>query len=144
MNDLKIVTLCGSTKFNFLFMEFNARFTLLDYIVLSCGMFGGTGISLSYEEKRKLDILHKRKISMSTEIYVIDPFRYIGESTKSEIEYAIDNKVKANYLSHSIMSMDKIMHPNFYRHCVVDFDGREWISFIARMSEVMNLNVRHG
>ena len=32
--------------------------------------------------------MHKQKIDMSDEIYVINVGGYIGESTKSEIEYA--------------------------------------------------------
>jgi len=33
--------------------------------------------------------MHKRKIDMADEIFVINVGGYIGESTKSEIEYAI-------------------------------------------------------
>ena len=35
-----------------------------------------------------LDDMHKRKIDMADEIYVINKNGYIGESTKSEIKYA--------------------------------------------------------
>jgi hypothetical protein len=35
-----------------------------------------------------LDEMHKQKIDMSDEIYVINVGGYIGESTKKEIEYA--------------------------------------------------------
>ena len=35
-----------------------------------------------------LDDMHKRKIDMADEIYVINVGGYIGESTRSEIEYA--------------------------------------------------------
>ena len=35
-----------------------------------------------------LDELHKRKIDMADEIYVINKDGYIGESTRNEIEYA--------------------------------------------------------
>ena len=35
-----------------------------------------------------LDDMHKRKIDMADEIFVINVGGYIGESTKSEIEYA--------------------------------------------------------
>jgi hypothetical protein len=42
--------------------------------------------------------MHKRKIDMSDEIFVINVGGYIGESTKSEIEYAIANNKKVNYL----------------------------------------------
>ena len=35
-----------------------------------------------------LDDMHKRKIDMADEIYVINVGGYIGSSTRSEIEYA--------------------------------------------------------
>ena len=35
-----------------------------------------------------LDEMHKQKIDLSDEIYVINVGGYIGESTKNEIEYA--------------------------------------------------------
>ena len=35
-----------------------------------------------------LDDMHKRKIDMADEIFVINKGGYIGASTKSEIEYA--------------------------------------------------------
>ena len=35
-----------------------------------------------------LDDMHKRKIDMADEIFVINVGGYIGESTRSEIDYA--------------------------------------------------------
>ena len=48
--------------------------------------------------KEMLDDMHKRKIDMSDEIFVINVNGYIGDSTKSEIEYAIKTGKKVNYL----------------------------------------------
>ena len=48
--------------------------------------------------KEMLDDMHKRKIDMADEIFVINVDGYIGESTKSEIEYALANNKKVNYL----------------------------------------------
>ena len=45
-----------------------------------------------------LDDMHKRKIDLSDEIFVINVGGYIGESTKSEIEYAKATGKKVNYL----------------------------------------------
>ncbi len=42
--------------------------------------------------------MHKRKIDMADEIYVINVGGYIGESTRSEIEYAKKNGRAVNYL----------------------------------------------
>ena len=45
-----------------------------------------------------LDDMHKRKIDMSDEIFVINVGGYIGSSTKSEIEYAKKAGKKVRYL----------------------------------------------
>lgn len=87
---VNIVTLCGSTRFKKEFHEENLNYTLMGYVVLSVGSFmhSDTEIKITPEQKQKLDELHKRKIDMSDFIYVIDVDGYIGESTRSEIEYA--------------------------------------------------------
>ncbi len=48
--------------------------------------------------KEMLDDMHKRKIDMADSIFVINVGGYIGESTKSEIEYAKFNGKKVAYL----------------------------------------------
>jgi len=45
-----------------------------------------------------LDEMHKRKIDLSDEIFVINKNGYIGSSTSSEIEYATKLGKKVNYL----------------------------------------------
>ena len=45
-----------------------------------------------------LDDMHKRKIDMADEIYVINVDGYIGSSTKSEIEYAKASGKVVRYL----------------------------------------------
>ena len=45
-----------------------------------------------------LDDIHKRKINLADEIFVINVSDYICESTKSEIEYAKNIGKKVNYL----------------------------------------------
>ncbi|CDF20608.1 putative uncharacterized protein [Clostridium sp. CAG:609] len=48
--------------------------------------------------KEMLDDMHKRKIDMADEIFVINVGGYIGDSTKTEIEYATKTGKKVNYL----------------------------------------------
>lgn len=50
------------------------------------------------DTKKMLDKMHKRKIDMADAIYVINVGGYIGESTRSEIEYAIRNGKEVRYL----------------------------------------------
>ncbi len=45
-----------------------------------------------------LDDMHKRNIDMTDSIYVINVGGYIGESTRSEIEYAQNHGKKISYL----------------------------------------------
>ena len=89
-----IITLCGSTKFKKEFEEANRILTIGDWIVLSVGSFHHSEDVLVLRQeiidhKKELDRLHKEKISISQAILVIDAVnKYIGESTKSEIEHA--------------------------------------------------------
>lgn len=45
-----------------------------------------------------LDDMHKRKIDMADEIFVINVGGYIGESTCSEIAYAESHGIGVRYL----------------------------------------------
>lgn len=96
----KVITLCGSTKFKDDFMREQKRLTLEGNIVISVGMFGHSGDDEVWQDnvKEMLDDMHKRKIDMADEIFVINKGGYIGTSTKSEIEYAISTNKKVNYM----------------------------------------------
>lgn len=98
-----IVTLCGSTRFVEHFNYWRKQLTLKGEIVL--------GIELvipqthqqdpqynDYTIKMMLDELHKRKIDLSDYILVLNVAGYIGESTRSEIDYAKSIGVKVEYL----------------------------------------------
>lgn len=99
MADYKVITLCGSTKFKDEFMREQKRLTLEGNIVISVGFFvHSDGKPISDETKAMLDDIHKRKIDMSDEIFVINKGGYIGSSTRSEIEYAKRTGKKINYL----------------------------------------------
>lgn len=97
VGNYKVATLCGSTRFKDAFMEAQKRLTLKGNIVISVGLFGHSGDDEVWDgmdegtlskTKEMLDDMHKRKIDMADEIYVINVGGYIGDSTRSEIEYA--------------------------------------------------------
>ena len=96
----KVVTLCGSTRFMDAFMETQKRLTLEGNIVISVGLFGHSGDDEVWAEgtKEMLDDMHKRKIDMADEIFVINVGGYIGASTRSEIEYAVATGKAVRYL----------------------------------------------
>lgn len=100
VGNYKIVTLCGSTRFRDQFYEAQKDLTLKGYIVISVGLFGHSGDNEVWTEgtKEMLDDMHKRKIDMADEIFVINVNGYIGSSTKSEIEYANKTNKPVNYL----------------------------------------------
>ena len=101
----KVVCLCGSTRFKDAFDEANYRETMMGRIVLSVGFFmhasgnkHGEDIGATPEQKIALDELHKRKIDLADEVLVLNINGYIGESTRSEIEYAEAHKKPLRYL----------------------------------------------
>ena len=103
----KVITLCGSTRFKDEFMEVQKCLTLEGNIVISVGLFGHSGDNEVWENmdegtltktKEMLDDMHKRKIDMADEIYVINVGGYIGSSTRSEIEYAQATGKPVRYL----------------------------------------------
>ena len=102
-----VITLCGSTRFKEEFMEMQKKLTLAGNIVISVGLFGHAGDAEVWENmdegtltrtKEMLDDMHKRKIDMADEIFVINKNGYIGDSTRSEINYALEHGKTVKYL----------------------------------------------
>ncbi len=96
----EVVTLCGSTRFKEEFMKAQKELTLEGKIVISVGLFGHSGDKEVWDDNIKdmLDDMHKRKIDMADSIFVINKDRYIGKSTRSEIEYAEKTGKPVRYL----------------------------------------------
>lgn len=98
----KVITLCGSTKFKDDFLREQKRLSLEGNIVITLGCFGHSeGEVWTEETKKLLDDMHKCKIDMADEIFVINKNGYIGESTKSEIEYAKKHGKKVNFMENN-------------------------------------------
>ena len=106
----KVITLCGSTRFKNEFMRAQKKLTLEGKIVISVGLFGHSGDQEVWENmdegtltrtKEMLDDMHKRKIDMADEIFVINVGGYIGDSTRSEIEYAKEHGKTVIYYEQS-------------------------------------------
>ena len=103
----KVITLCGSTRFKDAFMETQKKLTLEGNIVISVGLFGHSGDNEVWEgmsedtltrTKIILDDMHKRKIDMADEIFVVNVGGYIGSSTRSESAYAHETGKPVRYL----------------------------------------------
>ena len=93
-----VITLCGSIRFKNEFMKVQEELTLDGNIVFTPNFFNNLKGEINAETKKMLDEMHRQKIDMSNEIYVINCGGYIGESTKSEIEYAKANGKMISYL----------------------------------------------
>lgn len=101
----KVITLCGSTRFKEAFIEAQKRLTLEGNIVISVGFFSQTDNvwenmteSEIADKISMLNEMHRQKIEMADEIFVINCGGYIGESTLLEIEYANSLGKKIRYL----------------------------------------------
>jgi hypothetical protein len=101
-----IVCLCGSSKFGEAFTVANLAETLAGNIVLTIGcnlksdaqLFSHLSPAEFAKLKAGLDELHKRKIDLADEILVLNVDGYIGESTRSEIDYAVGLGKRVRYL----------------------------------------------
>ncbi len=82
---MKVITLCGSTKFKNEYHKINRKLTLEGNVVISVGVFG-------YEEEDEirelLQKIHRKKIDMADEIFVINVDGFISVHTQQEIDYA--------------------------------------------------------
>ena len=101
----RIVCLCGSTRFYEEWQEWNYRETMAGNIVLTVGFYPhcadkahAAHVGVGPGEKEKLDELHKRKIDLADEVLVLNVGGYIGDSTRSEIRYAVAHFKPVRYL----------------------------------------------
>ena len=134
VGNYKVITLCGSTRFKDAFMEAQKRLTLEGNIVISVGLFGHSGDKEVWDgmdegtlssTKEMLDDMHKRKIDMADSIYVINVDGYIGESTKSEIAYAIKHGKEVRYL------VEPGTEPKHYLFIIRDYLKQQHIEYNA-------------
>ncbi len=97
-----VVCLCGSTRFYDEFLKANYEETMAGRIVLSVGFSPlkehRQESGCTPEQKTKLDELHKRKIDLADEVLILNVGGYIGESTRSELDYAHINTKHVRYL----------------------------------------------
>lgn len=94
----RIVTLCGSTRFTHAYETQQFQLALRGFIVLSAGAtvkkdayLDAVVGHMSPEDKTRIDELHLRKIDLSDEIVVLNIDGYVGDSTREEVLYALEN-----------------------------------------------------
>lgn len=84
----KIVVLCGPMKFLRQMQETAERLALEKGFVIFAPIPHVLNRELTADEKALLSELHRSKIDLADSVYIVNPGGYIGESVRSEIEYA--------------------------------------------------------
>lgn len=97
---MKVICLCGSTKFIDIFKRLEQQFTLEGHIVLS--VVFDKSHAVTADEKAVLDTVHLGKIDIADEVYVINPDGYIGQSTAHEILHAHAAGIPVRYYQQNL------------------------------------------
>ena len=85
---MKTYTLCGSMRFEKEMQEAAYYLeTQKGYNILQC-IYTLAGTKPTTEELQALELAHYQKIDMSDGIYVLNIGGYIGQSVRTEIDYA--------------------------------------------------------
>ena len=84
---MKIITLCGSLKFQKEMMTIAEKMALEGYCILTPVYPTIDNYKRTDEEMKKLRQAHFKKIGLSDAILVINVDAYMGESTKLEIKH---------------------------------------------------------
>ena len=85
---MKVITLCGSLKFQKEMMKIAEKMALEGYCVLTPVYPVSEDIERTEEQLIKLKEAHFKRIEFSNAILVINVDNYIGNSTNLEIDYA--------------------------------------------------------
>ncbi len=88
MNNIKVVTICGSIRFANQMKKIAWDLELKNrYAVIQC-VYDQSESELTPEDWKALEECHLKKIDISDAIYVVNVNGYIGNHTRQEIEYA--------------------------------------------------------
>lgn len=85
---MKIITVCGSLKFQQEMMRAAETLSLQGNCVLSVVYPASPQKIYTQAEKEILGAMHKERIKLSDAVYIVNVEGYIGEQTKSEIAFA--------------------------------------------------------
>lgn len=86
---MKVITVCGSYKYKNEMKEITEKMALKGNCMLTpIELTKPNKEAYTKEEALMIDKMHKEKIKLSNAILVVNVGGYIGNSTKSEIEYA--------------------------------------------------------
>lgn len=101
----EIICLCGSTRFTEQMLIKQWEYTKMGKIVLSwCALpdsyfKSADKFHIGDQEgvKKIVDEVHKRKIDLADRVHILNIDGYIGESTRSELDYALAEGKSVTY-----------------------------------------------
>ncbi len=95
--EIKVITICGSMRYSKEMMKISEELELKKgYAVIQC-VYNVDGLKYEGLDASILDKIHRKKIDISDAIYVVNIDGYIGDSTKKEIEYALNSGKEVIY-----------------------------------------------
>src|SRR5712691_5440970 len=104
------VCLCGSMRREFADVwkrEYKKESIAGKIVLIAAVVPGDDPIENTDDLKPGLDLLHKRKIDLADKILVLNVAGYVGNSTRSEIEYAKNNGKVVQWLEPSLRGFEQ-------------------------------------
>jgi hypothetical protein len=99
---MKIITICGSLRFQEIIMHITEKFELEGNCVLSIIYPTKPKDDYTNEEIQILEKGHFKKIELSDAIFVVNKNKYVGEGAKNEIKYAKGLKKEIMYMENPV------------------------------------------
>ena len=95
---MKVVTLCGSMRFQNEMMEIAEKLAREGECVLTPVYMVMKDCEISEEEVKRLKLEQFKRIELANEIFVVFVDGYVGESTMVEIEFAERNGKRVRWM----------------------------------------------
>lgn len=97
-----VVCICGSMQFFEQMLDTAEKYTKTGHIVLMPYAVEEPG-----DQKIMLDAMHRAKIDLAEVVVVVTNFQhYIGESTKAEIQYAVEKTIGIRFAKYGVRHDD--------------------------------------
>ena len=95
---MKVVTLCGSMRFQNEMMEIAEKLAREGECVLTPVYMVTKDCEISEEEVKRLKLEQFKRIELANEVFVVNVDGYVGESTMAEIEFAERNGKRVRWM----------------------------------------------
>ena len=95
---MKVVTLCGSMRFQNEMMEIAEKLAREGECVLTPVYMVIKDCEISEDEVKRLKLEQFKRIGLADEVFVVNVDGYVGESTMTEIEFAERNGKRVRWM----------------------------------------------